>query len=414
MRKKLTEDGIARLRSVVGKRLEVQDALCPNLVVRVTENGVKTFSVLYRMPGAGGLSESGRELAGTQQRLTIGRWPALDLEHARERAREIASSVARGEDPRAERRRRHSETFGAVAERFLDLEAKPTIASWRNIKAALDTHMLPAWRHRPLASIRRADVHALLDTIVASGKVGAAREVRKHASRIFAWAVDRELLEASPIYKLRRRDILPNKDAGRALADDELRAVWLAASEMEYPYRHFFQLLVLTGARRSEISHARASELDRARRCLLVSASRQKSSRDFLVPLVGPAWDLVASMPVWTGDDPYLLSVRDGKAPLGGFGRPKDRLDAAASRILGRELAPYRVHDLRVTCRSRLAMLGVREEVAEAVLGHAKGGLVGVYNKYKYLDEKTDALRLYGEHVLALASAEPALARAAG
>ena len=60
------------------------------------------------------------------------------------------------------------------------------------------------------------------------------------------------------------------------------------------------------------------------------------------------------------------------------------------------------MHDLRVTCRTRLAALGIPAEVAEAVLGHAKQGLVGVYNKWGYLEEKRDALRRYGEHVLAL------------
>lgn len=403
MRKKLTDDGVARLRPVAGQRLEVQDAVCPNLVVRVTAKGVRTFSVLYRMPGAGGVSPTGRELAGPQQRLTLGKWPALDVEHAREQARQVASQVARGVDPRDETRRRRGETFGVVAERFMELEARPHIASWRNVRAALDTHLLPAWRDRPLGTIKRGDVHALLDAIVASGKPGAAREVRKHASRIFGWAVDRELVEANPLYKLRRKDLNPNPHAGRALADDELRAVWLAAGELGYPWDAYFRLLLLTGARRSEIAEARASDLDRGRRVLNVPAMRQKSGRDHLIPLVGPAWSLVQELPTWTAvDDPYLFSACAGAEPIRGFVHAKERLDDAAARVLGRELRPYRLHDLRVTCRTRLAALRVPAEVGEAVLGHAKQGLVGVYNKWGYLEEKRDALRRYGEHVLAL------------
>ena len=60
---------------------------------------------------------------------------------------------------------------------------------------------------------------------------------------------------------------------------------------------------------------------------------------------------------------------------------------------------PYRVHDFRVTCETRLATLGYNQDVRDAVLGHAKPGLQKTYNKYDYFEEKRSALAHYAKHV---------------
>lgn len=49
-------------------------------------------------------------------------------------------------------------------------------------------------------------------------------------------------------------------------------------------------------------------------------------------------------------------------------------------------------HDLRRTGRTMLASMGCPEEVAEAILGHVKPGVVGVYNLYKYDAERREWL----------------------
>jgi hypothetical protein len=65
-------------------------------------------------------------------------------------------------------------------------------------------------------------------------------------------------------------------------------------------------------------------------------------------------------------------------------------------------LVPYRVHDFRVTCETRLATLGFNQDVRDAVLGHAKPGLQKTYNKYDYLKEKGEALAAYEAHLMEL------------
>ncbi len=407
-KKRLTEQMLERLRPPKTGRLEVGDDITPGLGVRVSPGGAKSFSVVYKVPGEGGVSSTGRPLTGPQHRITLGRYPMVGLKSAREQARAIMEAVSEGRDPRPERREqnliRHTNTVEKVARRFIEQDAKRTVPSWRKIKSTLDLHVLPTLGAQPIRDVRRADVHQLLDGLVAEGRVGAAREVRKHLSRLFNWAVDREIVPANPLIGMERKDLAANGDAGRALTDAELRAVWRAALGLGYPFGPFYRLLMLTGQRRAEWAEARWSEIDDATRVLTVPRGRQKSDRDHLVPLADPAWAIVQELPRGEGGD-FMMSSTNGEKPVSGFSKGKQRLDRLALVEIQRddpeaELAPWRTHDLRVTCETRLADLGADPEIRDAVLSHAKPGLQKIYNKHDYLDQKRAALTTYADHVM--------------
>jgi integrase len=403
---------LERLKPPARGRLEVADELCPGLVFRVTDRGVRTLSAIYRVSGEGGVSAGGRVIAGKQHRITLGRFPAIKLTHARDRAREIVATAKVGRDPRRVTAEivtaRQANTFAAVLARHISQDASLTISSWRNVDRVLRLHAVPKFGDLPIAEIRRADVHGLLDELVAAGKVGTAREVRKHLSKLFNWAADRELIPSNPIYALKRTDLIPRTEAGRALTDIELKAVWLAAEEMRYPFGVLFQLLILTGQRRSEWAEAKRSEVNEDFTALELSRERFKGRRAHIVPVVGEAGVILGRLPVWAGiQDYYLFSTQAGHVPVAGFSQAKVKLDELAlahlRKLVGNARATlkhYRVHDFRVTCETRLAHLGFAQDVRDSVLGHAKPGLQRTYNKYDYMDEKRAALEAYGRHIM--------------
>ncbi len=408
-KRRFTEQMLARLRPPRDGRLELGDEIVPGLVVRVTPRGARSFSVVYKVPGEGGVGPTGRLLVGRQHRVTLGRYPIVSLTQARAGARELLEVVSAGRDPRPERAEqsllRVTNTVEAVKRRFIEQDARRTVASWRSMQRVLDLHVVPVLGDRPILDVRRSDVHALLDDIVASGRVGTAREVRKHLSRLFNWAVDREIMPHNPVHGMERRDLAPNGEAGRSLADDELRAVWAASGDMGYPFGPWYRLLLLTGQRRNEWAEARRSEIDTDRRVLEIPVARYKSNRDHVVPLADPAWEIVAQLPAFSGDDYHLFSTRAGRVPVSGFSGAKRRLDELALAAMREDepeaaLTAWRVHDLRVTCETRLADLGLNQEARDAVLGHAKPGLQKTYNKHDYADEKRAALTAYAEHIM--------------
>ena len=305
-----------------------------------------------------------------------------------------------GTDPRPARREaqkeRRSNTVEEVARRFIEQDAKKTVESWQRIERTLALHVLPVIGDRPIRQVGRADIHDLLDGVAAAAGPSAAYGALKHLHRMFEFAVDREIIDRNPAHKLKRKDLKPNGDARRSLNDDELRAIWKAAGDIGYPAGPALRLLMLTGQRRNDISQASRAEIDTEKRALEIPARRYKGRRDHQVPLVGPAWEIVEGLPEQADGD-YLFSNRAGKVAINSWAKDKRKVD----QLTG-PLAAWSLHDLRSTCESRMAALGIVQEHRDAVLGHAKPGLQKTYNKFDYSDEKVAALRAYAKHLMGI------------
>jgi integrase len=132
-------------------------------------------------------------------------------------------------------------------------------------------------------------------------------------------------------------------------------------------------------------------EVDTDRAIWTIPRERFKSDREHIVPLSDDALALLAALPRFASGQ-FAFTSTAGMRPVDGFGKAKLRLDAAMGVILGRPVEPFVLHDLRRTVRSRLSELRVPPVVAECVIGHALPGLLGVYDKWDYIDEKREAL----------------------
>src|SRR6516165_2702802 len=111
---------------------------------------------------------------------------------------------------------------------------------------------------------------------------------------------------------------------------------------------------------------------------------------------------------------------RAGRPPIApGTVRIKSMLDAEMLVLLRQRakargedadkavLRPWRNHDIRRTCRSTLSRLGVTEDVAEAVLAHQRGGIVGTYDRWHRLPEKREALEQWSQFLADLVRPRP-------
>ena len=186
-----------------------------------------------------------------------------------------------------------------------------------------------------------------------------------------------------------------------------------------YPYGPILHLLLLTGARRSEIAEARWSEVDRSQRALVIPPERHKSDEGHIIPLCDDAMAIIDALPRFKGGD-YLFSATNGKQPIGGFSINKERLDrrmVRTWRALGRKagsdrrnatVTPWVVHDLRRTVRTRLSALV--PQAFQRIIGHAQGDLIRTYDLWSYLEEKREGLRLWQDklRVILAPTIEPA------
>jgi integrase len=112
------------------------------------------------------------------------------------------------------------------------------------------------------------------------------------------------------------------------------------------------------------------------------------------VPLAPLAIEVLKSIPRFLKSD-YVFTT-NGRSPVSGFGRLKDRLGEAVGA------SDWRVHDLRRTVATNMAMMRIQPHIIEAVLNHKSGivsGVAAIYNRHAYLDEKRVALEKWAGYV---------------
>jgi integrase len=123
---------------------------------------------------------------------------------------------------------------------------------WRRI---IRLDLLPAWDLRPAAEIRSRDVAAVLDRILARGAPVQANRTRAWAHRIFAFALEREIVEFNPVAGPRR----PTQEHSRqcVLNEEEIRALWTVWEAERSVTSALFRMILVTAQRRQEIAAMR-------------------------------------------------------------------------------------------------------------------------------------------------------------
>ena len=200
----------------------------------------------------------------------------------------------------------------------------------------------------------------------------------------------------------------------RVLSDTEIGRVWSASEGLDLTARAFVRVLLLTACRSGEMSglgwreveHGPAANATESMVALRLAPTRTKNKRGHRVPL-GP---LAAA-------ELHALAVAasnnaTGTAPLTGLVFP-----GVASRVAGicralraaTGIDDWTWHDLRRSAATAMARLGCPREHVEAALNHisARGGLVGLYQRYDFEREAAAALLAWQAHVAGLAPAAP-------
>ena len=380
MKRRLTPKTIDALPPAVNKRYEVHDQLLPGLHLRVSATGGKVFYVSKRV---------NRQM----KRIKVGPWPILSLGDAREKARSLLRSIELGEylgkaSSEAEPRMM---TLGEVVPQFVELYAKPRTKDWKGSERVLQK--FSSLFSRPIDQIKRADVVRVLDTIIAGGAPTRANRALAAIKKLMNWCIDRGMIETSPVAHLKP----PTKETARerVLSDAELKTCWQMAELEGFPFAQCVQLMMLTGQRRGEVSGMRWSELDLGNGLWRLPSTRVKNSTAHIVPLAPLAIEILKSIPRFEGSD--FVFTTTGTAPVSGFGRLKERLDAAFV-----DAEEWRFHDLRRSMATNMAMLRIAPHIIEAVLNHKSGivsGVAAIYNRHAYLDEKREALELWATKI---------------
>jgi integrase len=393
--------------AIIGGYVVAWPSKALSYVLRFRFQGASKKVTLGRFdPDANGLAEIRAKAREAQNQLTAARKPladALDPAAAKKAARLAAVQAVRNEHAAAKAAKEpQPDAFDKVAEIYLATHGRNLRASTRKEIARLFDKELSAWKKRRLGEIETADVHALLDAVTARGAEITANRLHSYLRHFFVWAKGRKMIAASPLDGVSKPTSEKNRSRSRALDDAELGVVWKGASALGFPFGPFFQLAILLGARRNELSGMQWREIDFDNAVWVLPKERSKNGLQHELPLAPQVVALLEALPRFDG--PFVFS--SGETPVSGHSRAKKRLDKSiAAANGGQALKEFVVHDLRRSFATGLQRLGVPMEVTEYCLNH-KGesfaGIRGIYQRHNYREEMRVALERWANHVEAL------------
>lgn len=362
------------------------------LFLLVNPNGAKLWRYRFWLHDKEGLA-------------ALGAYPEVTLADARERHAEARKLVANGVNPvhaqqqaklqaTQEQQRSTLGTFGAVCQSWRTLTDKALRpASIYQRGRELDLDLLPALRHRQIASITRMELVQLLKDVQKRAPE-TARNLRTHLWAIHEHAINEGLLASNPtppVNVLQKR----RQKSHAALAEDRMGEflVALDRSTVNPETRAAMLLIVLTACRKSEITGMRWDELDLDEALLTVPASRMKAGREHVVPLPTQAVQLLREVreSAPPGREFVFVNRRDPRRPM------HNRSTNAVLERLGYG-GEATVHGWRSVFSTKYNALEVNPDVIEACLAHVHGnGVRAAYNRAAYMSQRRELLQAWAD-----------------
>lgn len=369
----------------------------------------------------------------------LGTYPGVSLADARTEATKLQAEVKKAIDPLERERRELEERLAADERKRLDEEAAAKVTtvkelckeyiekhamkfkrSWQEDKRILDKEVVPLWGDRKAQDIKKRDIILLLEGIVGRGTPGMANNTFKIIRKMLNYAVEKDILPLSVATGVKLPAPLNSRE--RVLTQEEVKTLYdhLETASISPDIRRVIKLILFTAQRPGEVIGLHTNEIDDD--WWTIPSERSKNGKSHRVFLTATAKEIInqsiertkfiRELPPASKYDGYIfpcphvakvqsadrhavsraiarnivwpLTDKDGKQLYTKDGKP-----ATENRLGVDQFTP---HDLRRTSATFMAQSGEMDEVIDAVLNHAKQGVIKVYNQYRYDDEKQAAM----------------------
>lgn len=363
---------------------------------------------------------------GKQPRISLGTYPEITLREARERRDKARALVAKGVDPRQERRSAKkaagdnaANTFESVANRWYDFKS-PRLTTGRQGSAAqsrryLDKDLIPTLGRIPINEISRTDVLATVRRVEKRGALNVAEKVRTWLNQIFRFAIAEGLIELNPAADLdivaavqppvRHNPILRVDQLGAFLAD-------LDAFDGSEVTRIAIRLLLMTGVRTGELRAATPDQFDLDAALWSIPPEGVKQLRGrvrtegdlippYLVPLPRQAVEDLRALQAITGRYRYVFAGRNDPSKQ----MSENTINLAIKRM-GYE-GRLTGHGIRGTISTALNERGYNADWIEAQLSHAGDNRVRrSYNHAEYVEQRRGMMQAWADLLDELAAGD--------
>jgi integrase len=392
------------------------------LFLRVRPSGAKSWLFSFSLPND-----------STLIRMTLGSVKNISLKEARAKLPELHGQVSQGIDPRHARAAKQAENTATITMQklfsdwieFIKLAGKITPTWIKRHEDRWRLHLRKKLGNLFAKDVSRAHLSSALDAMARKGIKEETRKALTTLNLMLDYGLTRHSIESNPARMLKPKDFAAsaNRSRDRVLNLSELRMLWQTldrtiylktkkeyAPAMNPVIATAIKILILTGARRTEVAAMRWSELSIENNIWLLPADRTKNKQAHTIFLSQIAINLINNLKKLTGQSEFVFNNGKGHIHPDSLTSTINRLvkapkDPTAMKRAGEaplsNMKSFSVHDLRRSAATSWGeYLKVKPHVIEQMLNHQPlNKLVAVYQRATYTEEQKTAWLAWGEMV---------------
>lgn len=372
------------------------------LYIRVQTKGKASWEVRYTVNGK-------------RKFITLpgGHYPQMSLAEAKAEAAIIKANAKNGIDPLAERQKANLVKISTIDDLFNDwyTDRCKRLKHPEIPKRIYEKEIRPLIGLQLIEDVSARSIRDILKRVEQSGRPATANDTLMYLKQMFNHACKLDLARSNPASPFSVADAGgQEKSRERTLSFEEVCRLFPALREYPAAFTRdnylAIALLLVLGVRKNELTAAKWEEFDFANRLWHLDSDRSKTGASITIPLPESIIHWFDELKLRACGSEYLFPARKHNSKRGYISA--DTLNHALSKMFGKTvngaaghypnvlekagIAHFTIHDLRRTCRSLLASLGIPSHIAERCLNHKLKGVEAVYNRHDYLDERRDAL----------------------
>ncbi len=372
------------------------------------------------MPTGGKLWRLKYRFDGKEKRIAIGAYPYITLQNARIERNRLKSEIALGIDPSEKRKREKQEkrveqeqsenTLNKLAHEYLlKIEDALSASYYRKLKSYYDNNVLNDTDNKvigkkPINTLTRADILAIVDKIEERGAVEVARKTLNLLERIFKYAVTTDKADHNIIADIDKRYAIQRKSVRHhpTITDKEgIKGLLLAIDGYtgDYATKCALQIAPYLAVRPGELRAAEWSELDLNNTTWKIPAEKMKMKKPHIIHLVPHVVSILKELQQLTGDSKYVfanavykdryMSENTLNAALRRMGFTKDEMVSHGFRSM-----------FSTICHENISTHGHHTDVIERQLAHTeRNSIKAAYSHAEYLEERKALMKWWSDYL---------------
>ena len=347
------------------------------LQLTIRYNGSKVFEFRYTSP-----------TTTKKQKITIGKYPIITLQDAREERLKLQRLLYNGIDPKEERevQKVKSMTLEAVVKGYIDnMESGICDKTFVRNKGMIDRDILRMLGDRPIKEITRFDVLDVIKDIESRGSIESAKRTLNIFSQIWRYAMSLGIVEHNVALDIDRKALQKSTSTNYPFLSERKELVKLIKdmhdASIEFNTKIALLFSMHTFLRPSNVRYLEWNEIDIDNRVISIPGEKMKTRKPHLVPLTDQTIEILNLARKFNTSAQYVFLTA----------RAKVMSDATMNRALERMgyAGKQTVHGFRHTASTilneNIPLHGIHNKAIERQLAHIEGGVSGVYNKAEYI-----------------------------